>query len=205
MLCIYDLRMALIRCPECNCEVSEKASVCPHCGFPFNETKNENKEATTSIVKKKQSPDLVALISLRGNETFAGPIIWLTIFTLFYAVLWVIGWRALPISLIYLGLLGVIYAIIAFASIRRIIWVNQFNSRGGKVIYYDRTNKAVCFDGFDGEKIAIPLDDILGFYGPTLLRIKFRSNRNNRPYVVSLGFTTREDVNKLNALKMRSL
>ena len=27
--------MALIKCPECNKEVSDKASSCPHCGYPL--------------------------------------------------------------------------------------------------------------------------------------------------------------------------
>jgi hypothetical protein len=28
--------MALINCPECNGQVSDRAPVCPHCGFPLN-------------------------------------------------------------------------------------------------------------------------------------------------------------------------
>lgn len=31
--------MALINCPECNREISDKASVCPHCGNPMNDAK----------------------------------------------------------------------------------------------------------------------------------------------------------------------
>jgi len=27
--------MALIKCPECDSQVSDKATVCIHCGFPF--------------------------------------------------------------------------------------------------------------------------------------------------------------------------
>ncbi|SHF62061.1 zinc ribbon domain-containing protein [Lactonifactor longoviformis] len=29
--------MTLIRCPECGKEVSDRASICPHCGFPIKE------------------------------------------------------------------------------------------------------------------------------------------------------------------------
>lgn len=29
--------MALISCPECEKEVSDKAKSCPNCGFPFKE------------------------------------------------------------------------------------------------------------------------------------------------------------------------
>lgn len=33
--------MALIRCPECNTEVSNKAENCPNCAFPINKKKEE--------------------------------------------------------------------------------------------------------------------------------------------------------------------
>lgn len=29
--------MALIQCPECNKEISDKVKTCPHCGFPFGD------------------------------------------------------------------------------------------------------------------------------------------------------------------------
>ena len=28
--------MALLKCPECNHNVSDKAAACPHCGYPMN-------------------------------------------------------------------------------------------------------------------------------------------------------------------------
>ena len=33
--------MALIKCPECNKEVSDKAEVCPHCGIRLKEDENK--------------------------------------------------------------------------------------------------------------------------------------------------------------------
>ena len=35
--------MALINCPECNGVVSDKAHTCPHCGYPLEDMKNNNK------------------------------------------------------------------------------------------------------------------------------------------------------------------
>lgn len=32
--------MALIKCPECGKEVSDKANACIHCGYPLNEQKD---------------------------------------------------------------------------------------------------------------------------------------------------------------------
>lgn len=29
--------MALIKCPECGKEISDKAGKCPHCGYPIEE------------------------------------------------------------------------------------------------------------------------------------------------------------------------
>jgi ribosomal protein L37E len=34
--------MALIQCPECQLQVSDKALACPHCGYPLNRTVIQN-------------------------------------------------------------------------------------------------------------------------------------------------------------------
>ena len=44
--------MALIKCPECQKEISEQAKACPHCGYPINSSKSEKKEE----VKHEQQP-----------------------------------------------------------------------------------------------------------------------------------------------------
>ena len=36
--------MALIKCPECNKEVSDCAEACPHCGYPIKKIKAANEE-----------------------------------------------------------------------------------------------------------------------------------------------------------------
>ena len=35
--------MALIKCPECRKEISDKARACPNCGYPVNEEKKEKR------------------------------------------------------------------------------------------------------------------------------------------------------------------
>lgn len=42
--------MALIKCPECNGEVSSKAEVCIHCGYPLSKICNENKQEVFQIL-----------------------------------------------------------------------------------------------------------------------------------------------------------
>lgn len=41
--------MALIKCSECGREISDKADMCPNCGYPIKNIKNKN----NSIIKKK--------------------------------------------------------------------------------------------------------------------------------------------------------
>lgn len=40
--------MALIKCPECGKEISDKAMLCPNCGYPIAQCKNLKKEEYTS-------------------------------------------------------------------------------------------------------------------------------------------------------------
>ena len=40
--------MALIKCPECGNEISDKVKACPHCGFPF-ETNQDNKKEVQQV------------------------------------------------------------------------------------------------------------------------------------------------------------
>ena len=41
--------MALIKCPECGKKISDKSTVCIHCGCPIENTVNENVEVTETI------------------------------------------------------------------------------------------------------------------------------------------------------------
>lgn len=41
--------MALIKCPECNKEISDKAEICVHCGYPISKwIKEENSDSSQS-------------------------------------------------------------------------------------------------------------------------------------------------------------
>lgn len=48
--------MALITCPECNGQVSDKATVCPHCGYPLEGSDQEKEQLIselTDVLKSK--------------------------------------------------------------------------------------------------------------------------------------------------------
>ena len=49
--------MALIECPECSKEVSDKANACPNCGFPFNKEEKVKyiyKEPEVDVLREKE-------------------------------------------------------------------------------------------------------------------------------------------------------
>ncbi len=52
--------MALIKCPECGKDISDKAVSCPHCGFPISK---ESKP-----VQKAENEDSLLSIAYRSNE-----------------------------------------------------------------------------------------------------------------------------------------
>ena len=58
--------MALIICPECNKEVSEKAKICPHCGYPIAADQTINSCQEVTIVEE----DLSNQIIINCPETF---------------------------------------------------------------------------------------------------------------------------------------
>lgn len=41
--------MTLIKCPECGKDVSNKANICIHCGYPLNEIKDKSSEPYTDL------------------------------------------------------------------------------------------------------------------------------------------------------------
>lgn len=48
--------MALITCPECHGQVSDKAAACPHCGYPFERAERETEQLIselTGVLKAK--------------------------------------------------------------------------------------------------------------------------------------------------------
>lgn len=60
--------MALINCPECNKEISDKANSCPNCGYPLNNISNEeNCKYNVIITKLFDNCNKIALIgAIRG-------------------------------------------------------------------------------------------------------------------------------------------
>lgn len=51
--------MALIKCPECQLQVSDKAITCPHCGYPLDTKVIKQQQRKTN--KRKRLPNGFAL------------------------------------------------------------------------------------------------------------------------------------------------
>lgn len=47
--------MALINCPECKIEISDKADVCPHCGYPVAKLKTSKRTVKKKVVKEHKT------------------------------------------------------------------------------------------------------------------------------------------------------
>lgn len=53
--------MALIKCPECGREVSDKASTCIHCGYPLSELSQQKPQ----VSQPAHSPDITSSYSFK--------------------------------------------------------------------------------------------------------------------------------------------
>lgn len=67
--------MALIRCPECNREISDGADTCPHCGYQLAKKREEQKETpfkpvVSPLSKKKSSGLSKTVIGIIGGCAF---------------------------------------------------------------------------------------------------------------------------------------
>jgi hypothetical protein len=80
--------MALIQCPECKAEVSEKASSCPKCGHPINATVSNANESP-----KKQGVSLI--------RNLIGVAVLLTIVVFVYKVMNEVSKPPLPVECQY--------------------------------------------------------------------------------------------------------
>lgn len=67
--------MALIKCPECNREISDIAKSCPHCGYNLFATKLSKKKSSLSkILKSRKFKTAISIVLL----VFVGIMVFLT-------------------------------------------------------------------------------------------------------------------------------
>lgn len=60
--------MALIKCPECELQVSDKALSCPHCGYPMQNTNISQPRRSKSKRKRRRLPNgFGSIVEVKGN------------------------------------------------------------------------------------------------------------------------------------------
>lgn len=64
--------MALIKCPECGKEISDKAKSCPQCGYPITKENSTRVESNLTPDTKNNFPDLPATIDIGSPCTEYG-------------------------------------------------------------------------------------------------------------------------------------
>lgn len=75
--------MALIKCPECGGEISDKAEFCPRCGYPVrNCFKKVKEEEQTDNLERQISQSKKSVLSLIKNKKFQIPAVALVILVL---------------------------------------------------------------------------------------------------------------------------
>lgn len=79
--------MALIQCPECGREISDKVKACPHCGYPLQEhNENEDREQKVEItavnLKSKNPEKTKKLLLIVGGIAIIAIIAFAVIFIL---------------------------------------------------------------------------------------------------------------------------
>ena len=56
--------MALIRCLECNKEISENAKACPNCGNPIELSTKEKQQAVQEYEKQQTTAGIITVVSV---------------------------------------------------------------------------------------------------------------------------------------------
>lgn len=192
--------MALIKCPECNREISDKASICPHCGFPIS-SKESNKEEAS-----KQS----FTVAYRGGP---GSIAVITIIGLLFAIL-ITGGIITVFSLsISLGpiLVLIIFLIVLDAALYVLCLMNIsffiLNSkRRRNCIEYDAEKDKLVLCTLKGEIIDINVDDYIflkdNFMTDNMLFFTYRT-KSGRARKVRLGYCSNREQIRSNIDKAR--
>ena len=131
--------MALIKCPECNHDLSTTAEFCPHCGYrgvllSKAETSNSKHE-------------LIVLANRNRNGTAVGAGVFLIVFGALFAIL-IIG-----LFLIFLG-------------INNISESNSNNNNKQECAYYDIDNRKIILYSYNGVRYVVKPEDIIDNYHP---------------------------------------
>ena len=116
--------MAIIKCPECQNEISDKALSCPKCGYPIaSETVNSQThtaETQTSHTPEDDKEETVYTAQKNSNEVAVMSGLFFVVFIILVSINRWIG----MMSLIYLALIE-IYLLLSYAGQKELYFTNK--------------------------------------------------------------------------------
>lgn len=65
--------MALIKCPECGHEISDRAESCPHCGFPIREELEKQKELERKAKSEREAEERKQTALMKIEDIIKNP------------------------------------------------------------------------------------------------------------------------------------
>lgn len=68
---VEEITLALIKCPECGGNISDKATTCIHCGYPIKQTENVPHSNTANTVNKIEVKTIKPLYLYSQNDQYA--------------------------------------------------------------------------------------------------------------------------------------
>lgn len=174
--------MALIICPECGKEVSDKADVCIHCGYPLHKYIEEEKKLETLTVSEGNASIATPIVAFVICEIIITGIMIGAIFTYNFPI--IIG------AAIYCGVCEILGVV---GMITDIVKRSKLNRTKGRGIGLDASNKKLYFKDIDNRDHVVDVNDIVQFDGPGTLVITYLNN-NKRREKATVGLTNRNEV-----------
>ena len=186
--------MALIKCPECGREISDRAVSCPHCGFPIS--------ANTSFDdEENKNEGIEKLCTFNGSKSIATPILAAVLIEVIVTILIVVGLRTSRGFLIFALVAGTFLEImIPFMLVHDIKEINAINRMDGKSLCYDKGLGVIFVEGGNGSFLfRKALSKIVQFDGPRTLVITYKADNNSFVKFIC-GMTTKEQIIQLRKL-----
>ena len=186
--------MALIKCPECNREISSVAKFCPHCGYPLSdekpieEVKSDSKKSFT--VAYRGGPGFILpfmiVAAVFGFIFLAGAIVLLTVFPNI----------ASTVSAVFILIISSFLIIAFFVYLTYFIRNNSLIKRHLNCIEYNAEKNKLVLCTLYGEIIFINIEDYIelkdNFFTDNMLLFTYR-NAYGVVKKVKLGYCANRD------------
>ena len=191
--------MALIKCPECGNQISDKATSCPHCGYPIASTKDNeiNNNIRSFTVAYRGGPGYRLPVNIIGFIAGIAALIG-TIFMIIRGYFSYISFIIilLMITCVFLIVVGVVYFVF--------FYLNYKLGRKNCIEYNSEKDKLVLCTLF-GEIIEIDAEDYINlrdnFFTDNMLLFTYRT-KSGLSRKVKLGYCSNREEIRMNIGKV---